>query len=333
MTFKILTVGALCASSAFAAPVSAQTQSTAEAIAALVWADNITITMSDGSFQYQSDGIPDHALPDQYVVPKDGNMPPFGGDGIDSFDVVDTQDWLQASSIDVTIPTTPVVAASNTDTPLGIIGVMVSGARLFNDYEDMQRQSPAIDDNVIVGDAQFLDTCDGHALQSGMDYHYHGVPYCITDVRDTADSHSTMIGVLMDGFPVYGRQGADGKIMTNEELDACSGHIEATPEFPEGIYHYHLTSDAAPYSIDCFHGEVDMTALMKESPFAGGPGGQRPDFAAIASDLGVSEHDLVDALGASMPPNLQLAAKALGISFETLLAAMPPPPNGGPAPQ
>jgi len=313
---------------ALAAPVLADATtpvSTADAVAGAAWSENVTITLGDGSFRYQSDGLPDHELPESYVVPKTPGASPFSNLPDSDFEIMKTSEWLQASPIDVTIPTVPVYSESPTPTPLGIIGVMVSGARMFNDYEDHARQNAAVDDNKVIGDAKFLDDCTAHPLASGNDYHYHGVPYCITDKTDHAHEHSAMIGVLMDGFPIYGQQGADGTLMTNETLDACSGHFEATPEFPQGIYHYHLTSDRTPYSIDCLHGVVDQAQMAADGP-QGGPGGQGPDFAAIAAELGVNQDTLMEALGQQGPPDLDAAAAKLGISVDALRDAMGPPP-------
>jgi hypothetical protein len=180
-----------------------------------------------------------------------------------------------------------------------------------------------MDDQHVQDGAAFLDTCNGHPLQSGASYHYHASPPCVTETVDRPGLHSEMIGVLLDGFPIYGPQGDGGVVVTNAELDECSGHFGPTPEFPDGIYHYHLTTEEAPYSIDCYHGEVDasLTAPM------GGPGGQRPDFADIATELGVSQHALMDALGSQRPPDLDAAAAMLGINAQALRAAMPPPPG------
>ena len=60
-----------------------------------------------------------------------------------------------------------------------------------------------------------------------------------------------VIGVLLDGFPVYGTIDTNGA--TPSDLDACNGHVGATPHFPQGIYHYHVTS-APPYISGCFRG-------------------------------------------------------------------------------
>lgn len=42
-----------------------------------------------------------------------------------------------------------------------------------------------------------------------------------------------------------------------------------TPEFADGMYHYHLTEDRSAYTVDCYHGEVEAGAGA-----AGGPPGQ-----------------------------------------------------------
>ena len=54
----------------------------------------------------------------------------------------------------------------------------------------------------------------------------------------------------------------------------------------------------------------------------GPPGGRgRPDFGAAASILGVSERELLNALGGP-PPNFEKAAEALGISVSELQEAL-----------
>ena len=305
-------------------PLMAQI-ATNTAIAAAQWADGVSITLNDDSFTYQSDGTPDHAVGAQYIVPNDGVMPPFGDNSDDDFHIVDGAALIKQTPIDVTISTQPVLGDTATQTSLGMIGVTLSGARLFNDYEDMSRANVALDDNRFSGDAAFVDTCNAHPLQDGSSYHYHGVPTCITETVDVAGNHSTLIGVLLDGFPVYGNAGANGTPVTNADLDICSGHIGATPEFPDGIYHYHLTTDAAPYSIDCYRGVLASGATAQD----GGAGGdaQGPDLAAVADLLGITQGALVAALGDQQPPDFGAAATLLGISEATLRAAMPPPPG------
>lgn len=285
--------------------------STLAGVNAAKWSKDIKLTISKDSFHYVSSGLPNHPLPEQYLVPK-GQAQPFT-----EFEIKDTRDFVKATPVDVTITLHPVYSERTTPTDLGMIGVIISGSRLFNDYENPQRTIVAIDDQHRQGNAAFLDECNAHPLQNGHGYHYHGVPLCIMNAGDKG-YHSPMIGVLLDGFPVYGQKGPEGKNMTNEDLDECSGHNGPTPEFPKGIYHYHLTTDKAPYSIDCYHGDVSNVTFER-----GGP----PDLAAVAKELGVSEQDLMEALGPP-PPDFEKAAAKLGINADKLRAAMPPPPPG-----
>ena len=57
------------------------------------------------------------------------------------------------------------------------------------------------------------------------------------------------------------------------DLDECNGHTAATPEHPEGIYHYHITA-AFPFLPRAWRGTPDES-FGKGGP---GPGGRRPQF-------------------------------------------------------
>ncbi|MCO4771376.1 MAG: YHYH protein [Deltaproteobacteria bacterium] len=224
-----------------------------ETIAAALWADDMTVTLDGDTLTLADDGVPDHAVLEAYGL-MDGSTV-----GVLAYDY------------SMEIPMNPVMADEPTDTSLGTIGVAISGGVYFNPYEG-DGTTVAVDNNFDVDGIPFLDTCNAHPLPSGTDFHYHGVPYCITDEVDAAGEHSVIIGVLLDGFAVYGPQDVDGEAPT--DLDECSGHEGPTPEFPDGVYHYHLT-ETAPYSIDCYAGEVDV-ADMGGPPGGGGPGGGGP---------------------------------------------------------
>ena len=56
---------------------------------------------------------------------------------------------------------------------------------------------------------------------------------------------NSLLGFLLDGFPVYGPEENDSRI-TNDDLDEFHGHSHATEDYPDGIYHYHIT-DKDPY--------------------------------------------------------------------------------------
>ncbi|HIG73636.1 MAG TPA: YHYH protein [Bacteroidetes bacterium] len=291
------------------------------------WADNVTITFApeDETFRYESDGLPAGGVADAYLVPDDPSTMPFIDDPADSFWTL-AGDEIVATPIDVTITTRPVYVEEPTLTDLGQIGVAIDGARIFNDYEDRERTVVALEDNVVHDHAAFVDECNGHPLGDGTTYHYHGVPTCISSELDVPGQHSYMIGVLQDGFPVYADKGAGGEVVTSDDLDECGGHVEPTPEFADGIYHYHMTADGAPYSVDCYHGEVEAPA--RRGPPPGGPPG-RPDVGAAAERLGVSEAALVEALGEG-PPDVEAAAARLGVSVEALREALPSPPDQAP---
>lgn len=250
--------------------------STSDAVQSLAWSDNVVITVNaDNTFTFESNGIPSHELPDVYLVPADGNEPPFGDDDPSEFQVKTPEDLFIESTVTATITTTPVYSDTITKNSLGQIGVMISGAQMFNDYEDFEN-TIALHDNLTIDGASFIDPCNGHPLANGLHYHYHGIPYCITDNVDVEGEHSTMIGVLLDGFPVYGNKDAGGITIGSAALDECNGHFGPTPEFPDGIYHYHLTDDAAPYSINCFHGEVEYSTERRGPPPGAGEGGPPP---------------------------------------------------------
>lgn len=113
-----------------------------------------------------------------------------------------------------------------------------------------------------------LDACGGHPQPDGP-YHYHLIPQVVNDllnknnVNNTACSYiqqssNSIVGYARDGFPIYGYEEADGNAPTN--LDACNGHTEATDDFPEGIYHYHITNTTVPNILPCTYGATVTSA-------------------------------------------------------------------------
>jgi hypothetical protein len=131
------------------------------------------------------------------------------------------------------IPLSPKVASTHSATPLGPIGVSLNGVPFFNQYAGPSQPLT----NEIVSFDQYY----GHPQQSGQ-YHYHVEPLYLTTVKATK---SSLLGFLLDGFPVYGPQ-ENGAAVATASLDAYHGHTHATTEYPSGIYHYHIT-DTDPY--------------------------------------------------------------------------------------
>ena len=146
----------------------------------------------------------------------------------------------------------------------------------------------------------WLGLCHGHSGPGGEYHYHadancvHWHPdedqswrdYSLESSR-TINEHSGIVGFAFDGYPIYGFVGWDenGEVseMTSSyrlkegetgyngiedyeyiagmgDLDSCNGQYGATPDFPDGIYHYHSTwtngeGDLGfPYFILCYRG-------------------------------------------------------------------------------
>lgn len=201
------------------------------------WADNVTITIDGDLASFESDGLPSHEYLDSYLA--DGRDGMYIAGGVESY----------AASFQ--FPVVPTVANSPSETGNGAIGVAISGAVFFDPYEGDGSDTVANDDNATIDGVPFIDACGGHPLPNAISYHYHGVPFCITDAVDTDGDHSVLIGYLFDGFAIYGPQDVGGEEPT--DLDACQGHTGPTPEFEDDTYHYHVSS-TANYISECLTG-------------------------------------------------------------------------------
>ncbi len=161
----------------------------------------------------------------------------------------------------------------------------------------------------------WLGLCHGHSGPGGeyhyhadsncMHWHPEGeqtwLNYSMESSRTVAE-HSPIIGFALDGYSIYGFVGwdddeevvemtssyrlKDGETGYNGiddyeyiaelgDLDSCNGHYAATPDWPEGIYHYHSTWENGeggigfPYFINCYRGELSSEG--EDDPCAGGP--------------------------------------------------------------
>jgi hypothetical protein len=104
-----------------------------------------------------------------------------------------------------------------------ILGLALNGVPIFGNFA-----APGDD---IYTEARTFDRCGAHPQNTGT-YHYHSEPYALSydDAR--------FIGVMRDGYPIYGRKDADGSAPT---LDAMGGHTGVTSDSPTTpVYHYHV---------------------------------------------------------------------------------------------
>jgi hypothetical protein len=185
---------------------------------------------------------------------------PYAGSGLST----------SVGAIKATFNTCPTKATSTTATQGGAIGLMFSGTVLFDAYE--ATSTVALGDNASYTftsggtsyTAYFLDPCNQHTANGGgssSTWHYHGVPTCWTSVVDGTSGPSHIIGIALDGYPIYGGYDANGKAVDPSTLDACNGITSATPEFPDGAYHYVLpiNTTTKQSSINCYTGTVSAT--------------------------------------------------------------------------
>jgi hypothetical protein len=239
------------------------------------WAAGMTVTYpSDCTMKVVATGLPNHALPAYDLRPATGSYTTVVATTPDGLALTLQPDPGTLNPISLLFNICPSAAATTTVTNMGTIGAMISGAALFNPYDGTG--NPAMQQNVsytfadAAGKTQtaaFLDNCNGHytPAQNGNVYHYHGVSSCVTAQVDTAGGPSHLIGVALDGFPIYGGRDMQGQVITTAQLDACNGITSATPEFPAGVYHYVLPEGvtSAKSSLGCYRGAVSAQMVAQ----------------------------------------------------------------------
>lgn len=139
---------------------------------------------------------------------------------------------IATTNLTFRIPLNPTKASVSEATPLGPIGVSLNGVPFYNQY--------AAGGTPLTSEINSFDQYNGHPQQMGS-YHYHIEPTYLTGKY----GKSALLGFLLDGFPVYGPV-ENNVTLTDADLDAYHGHFGPTAEYPNGIYHYHITGEA-PY--------------------------------------------------------------------------------------
>ena len=160
----------------------------------------------------------------------------------------------------------PVAAAKPSCIGGGPIGVMLTGAVLFNALDAEGRDAPA---------HEVLDRCGGHPERSGA-YHYHSLSPCLA-VGTATTEHSPLVGYALDGFDIYGPRGDGGKLLSTADLDACHGTTDTISWNGKQvrIYHCVLTADY-PYSRGCYRGTPVRTRGTAGGGGPPGPGAGLP---------------------------------------------------------
>lgn len=178
-----------------------------------------------------------------------------------------------------------------------------------------------------------VDANNAHVQPNGA-YHYHAMPTGLVQKLTGGKPAMVLLGWASDGFPIYGpwgysdpqdakselrklkssyqikntpRSGGpggthDGTFVADYEykagagdLDECNGRTGVTPEFPQGIYHYHIT-DEFPFIPRLSRGTPDPSFAKRGPPGGGGarrggpgarrgPGGRPPAQGESAESL------------------------------------------------
>jgi hypothetical protein len=184
----------------------------------------LSYAVNDGTVTFTTEDLPNHTSP--YWPTSNDLYEEYNGTNMAFHQ---NPNEIATQNITLTITLNPEEAAIHEATSLGTIGIARNGIVLYNQY--------AGPDQPLTNEIDSFDQWLGHP-QGQSTYHYHIEPTFLTQEF----GEDAFIGLLADGFPVYGPL-EDGEIIISADLDEFHGHIGVTADFPDGIYHYHVTAD------------------------------------------------------------------------------------------
>ena len=179
----------------------------------------VTLTKSGSDVIITSDGQPDHKSP--YFSSSNGCYEGGFPSGRSA-----NPNTLATQSISITVPYSPTANSGTTGVAMsmGVVGISLNGVAIFS--------NAAAPGDSIYDEVATFDKCEGHP--AGTKYHYHIEPTTATDEDDN------FIGVMRDGFPVYGRAEYGGGLPTLNKATA-GGHLGLTADSTSSsVYHYHV---------------------------------------------------------------------------------------------
>ncbi len=290
-------------------PAPEPADSLAAAYQRAAWARGMVVTFaSPCSMSVWPNARPSHAVDAEYLTP----IAPTGGVRQASAVALtrisamplEVSAWdSPATHAPMQFNVCPSKAPSPTPINTGAIGVMISGAVLFGAAEVRGSRATALRDTVayawrdgagVQRLARFMDLCKGHPTPGGGGsiYHYHGHSECVTRLVDQDKGPSHLIGVALDGFPIYGDKDMNGQTIGPQRLDGCNGINSPTPEFPLGVYHYVLPAGVTQNNaaMRCYSGAVARETLAAEDAtgycYGASPGVAAPPTKAMVMDKG-----------------------------------------------
>lgn len=150
------------------------------------------------------------------------------------------------------------------------VGVAVNGVLIFANHSKTGSGGEIIN----MGMNMKIDSCSGHS-DRGFRYHYHTTPLCILEamgqtVPSTGAAYlfegsplaqasmwqsrslpSPLLGVAMDGFPIFGPYNASGHLQLGSSAGAQATLSECNFDMANRRYHF---TPNPPYSPPCLHG-------------------------------------------------------------------------------
>ena len=179
----------------------------------------VTLTKSGSNVVITSDGQPDHKSP--YFGSSNACYESGFPSGRSA-----NPNTLGSQSISMTVPYSPSASAGTTGTAMGMgaIGIALNGVAIYSN-------AAAAPDN-IYDEVYTFDKCEGHP--AGTMYHYHTEPPAISNSDDN------FVGVMRDGYPIYGRSEYGGGTPTLNKATG-GGHLGLTTDSTSSnVYHYHV---------------------------------------------------------------------------------------------
>ena len=163
---------------------------------------------------------------------------------------------ITAQKLDFNIPQKPQPAAQPGCLRRGMIGFTTTGVSFYNALDDAGNDAAA---------HEVQDLCNGHPQGKGQ-YHYHNSSPCLPGAEV-----NKVVGWALDGYPILGMREADGKLITNADLDQCHGRKEdVSVDGRQYDYAYRLTMEY-PYIMGCYKGLVTRETMQSIRESMGPP--------------------------------------------------------------
>jgi len=126
---------------------------------------------------------------------------------------------------------------------MGPVGMTITGTLIYDPLD-------ADGENAVEGSGrERFDQYGGHTAPQGQ-YHYHKIPGSFMYNGET----DKLLGVALDGFPIYGPMASDlERNVNNSDLDKCHGR------YVNGKYRYQVNNEF-PYYLGCFRGSTVSNA-------------------------------------------------------------------------